>query len=214
MSDSPPKRSRHINLRHMRKSGRNFHLKPLAAALSAVTLLGCGSSHEAMVYRDVSDCIQDNPHLEEQCEKAYQRAQAESLNSGPKYASERDCNFDFGRDNCVAHTGPQGQNWFIPAMAGFMFARLLDDGYYRNGFGYGYSPLYTSYSRYSPHYGKWSTVDGKLYGSRRYGSIKVSGDAFKPKPKVVRTMSRGGFGSKVAAKSSWGGSSSRSGWGG
>jgi len=38
----------------------------------------------------------------------------------------------------------------------------------------------------------------------------VSKKAFEPKPAVKRTISRGGFGSKVAAKSNWGKSS---GWG-
>lgn len=205
------KKTKSINLSRMRKSSKHFHLKPLVIGLSAATLVACGGTQDAQVYKDISDCVQDNPNLEKQCEAAYQNALAESDKSGPKYRSERDCNYDFGRDNCVTYSGPQGQSWFMPAMAGFMFAKLIDRNSYNN---YGYAPLYTSYSRFSPHYGQWSTADGSLYGSRRYGKIKVGNDAFKPKPKVTRTMSRGGFGSTVSAKSSWGGSSSRGGWGG
>lgn len=202
------KRTKNIDLSRMRKSSKHFHLKPLVIGLTAATLVACGGTRDAQVYKDIGDCVQDNPNLQKQCEAAYQNALAEAQKSGPKYRSERDCISDFGRDNCDTYTNSQGQSWFMPAMAGFMFSQLLNRNDYQS------APLYTSYSRFSPHYGKWSSVDGNLYGSRRYGKIKVGNDAFKPKPAVTRTMSRGGFGSTVSAKSRWAGSSSRSSWGG
>lgn len=201
------KRSQSINLNRMRKTSKRFLFKPLTLAITA-TLVACSDSQDAKVYQDAEHCKEDNPSLTQQCEAAYQKALAESASSGPKYNSQRDCSVDFGRDNCVPYTSPQGQNWFIPAMAGFMFSQMIN----RND--YHYAPLYTSYSRRSPFYDRWTTVDGNVYGRKRYGSLKVDKKVFNPKPKVTRTISRGGFGSTVSAKSRWGGKSSRSSWGG
>lgn len=206
------KRSQGINLAKMRKQNTRFALKPLALGIATAGLVGCGSnSQEGQVYRDVNECADDNPGNELQCETAYERALSEAAASGPKYRSMNDCTVDFGNANCVPYQTASGNNWFVPAMAGFIFARALD----RNNYYYS-TPVYTSYYRHSPFYGNWVGVDGSYYGKKRYGRIKVSKKAFAPKPMVKRTISRGGFGSKVAAKSSWGGSrsSSRGGWGG
>jgi len=205
------KRSKNINLERMRKT-KPLKFKPIAAAVATALLVSCGNNtREAQIYTSVEDCKVKNPSLIQECEQAYQSALQESANSGPKYSSERNCEAEFGNHNCVPYRAPTGNNWFMPALAGFMFAQMLDrnrDYYYYNS-----SPVYTSYSRHSPFYGRWTTVDGNMYGSVSRRTVRVDNDAFKPKPKVTKTISRGGFGSKVAAKSSWGGST-RSGWGG
>lgn len=203
------KRSRSINLARMRKAPLNT-AKPLALAITAASLASCGgSTKESQVYSDVEHCSTENPGLEQQCEMAYLEALDVAADSGPKYRSEYDCEKDFGNHNCHAYQSTSNNNWFVPLMAGFMFAKLTDNHNYYRG-----APLYTSYSPYSPYYNRWTTVDGWDYGHRRYGSIRTSKKAFEPKPKVTKTISRGGFGSKVAAKSSWGGSSSKGSWGG
>ena len=203
------KRTKSINLNRMRKNAVGFQLKPLVVSVAAFSLMACGGSQKAQVYSDVRHCISQNPSLETECEAAYKTALNESARTGPKYRSERDCTSEFGQNNCVSSRAASGGNWFMPAMAGFMMARALD-----NNNRYHSSPLYTSHSYGSPMYGRWTTSDGRSYGSRRYGSINVGRDAFKAKPIVTRTMSRGGFGSTVAAKSRWSGSQSRGGWGG
>lgn len=202
------KRTTRIDLSKMRKQPQRFVLKPLALAVATASLMACGGSQQqATAYQSVDECKRDNPSLGAQCEQAYDQALSEAARSGPKYRSERDCVAEFGANNCVPYSTHSGNNWFMPAMAGFLLGRALDrpDSYYS-------SPLYTSYSRYSPAYGRWTTVDGRLQGAKRSGAIKTSPQVFKPKPTVTRTISRGGFGSSVAAKSSWGGS--RGGWGG
>ena len=202
------KRSRSINLARMRKSPIDV-AKPLSVAVAAATLASCGgSTQRSEVYMDADHCKQDNPGLEQQCEAAYLEALEVAADSGPKYGSEYQCEKDFGNHNCHSYTSGSN-NWFVPLMAGYMFAKVTDGMNYYRG-----APLYTSYSPYSPYYNRWSTVDGWDYGYRRYGEIRTSKKAFDPKPKVTKTMSRGGFGSKVAAKSSWGGSKSSGGWGG
>lgn len=205
------KRTKAINLERMKKraAGRSeFSFKPFALVMAASTFVACSSStKEAKVYKDANQCIDQNPGLAEQCEVAYKKALEESAASGPKYRTKQDCIAEFGERNCVPYV-QGGNNWFMPAVAGFMFAKVLDGNRYQS------SPLYTSYSRSSPAYGQWTTVDGSTHGRARYGSMRVNEKAFEPKPKVTRTISRGGFGSKVAAKSNWGGGSSRSSWGG
>ncbi len=219
------KRTRSINLERMRKLEDNnlsqptplrSKLKPLAVSVAAAVLVACSDGgEEAVVYSDIADCISKNPDQVDVCESAYNDAVNVAQESGPKYTSLEACTYDFGNRNCVPYQADSGQNWFIPAVAGFMLAEVIDevgDAFERRR--YRSAPLYTSYSRYSPFYGQWSSVDGHTYGTSRYGKIKVSDNAFKPKPKITRTISRGGFGSTVAAKSNWGGSSkSKGGWG-
>lgn len=103
----------------------------------------------------------------------------------------------------------------MPAMAGFMVGQALnrnDSNYY----GYGYSPYQPLFNYTGSRYGRTtmlSTADGLKVGSSGT-TTNVGKSAFKPKPQVTRTMSRGGFGSTVSAKSSWGGGRSSGGWGG
>lgn len=206
------KRTASINLARMRKAPVEPCRLALVAAI-AVAVSGCSDSREATAYSDLEDCIEDNPELAQQCRTAYESALAEAATSGPRYDSELACESDFGDDSCQVYQ-PQNASgsWFVPAMAGFLFARALDGNRYQS------SALYTSSYYRSPIYGKWSTADGRVFGNGRQGRVTVDNDAFKPKPTATRTMSRGGFGSVVAAKSNFGGSSrsssgSRS-WGG
>ncbi len=214
------KRSRSINIHSMRQfAWQRVPVKPLALAVAAATLFGCSSRDPALAYESVAQCLAENPDLDIECRAAFQKARDEAAKAGPKYQSKADCEAEFGAENCVAAQPAsqpqqpqqqQSQSWFMPAMAGFMLGRALDGGGYRS------APLYSSTNRNSPFYGQWTGVDGKTYGSRGNRSLQVGKDAFKPKPAVTRTISRGGFGSTVAAKSNWGGNrGSRSGgWGG
>lgn len=188
--------------------------KPAGAAIAGSVLLSaCGQSDpDVLVYQSPEDCSNANPEQAEQCQAAYQQALAESADTAPKYNRQHDCEADFGGGNCVPYQY-QGNSWFMPAMAGFMFGRMLDRDRYIH------HPVYTSYNPYSPYYGHWTTAGGYRMGKASYGKrMPVSREALQSKPKVTRTISRGGFGSSAQAKSSWSSSkksSSRSrGWGG
>lgn len=203
------KRTQNIDLSSMRKSPKTFSYKPLTIAIAASALVGCSDDNqEAEVYRTVNDCIADNPEQTEQCEVAYRDAVNEAIKSGPKYSNEAACIADFGPDNCNSYSTQSGQSFFMPFMAGYVISSLLDNRRYRS------APLYTSYSRRSPAYGKWASTDGNLFGSANSKKVRFGSNDFKPKPAVRRTMSRGGFGSTIAAKSRFSGKSSRSSWGG
>jgi len=203
------KRTKSINLARMRKAPALFKLKPIVLSIAAFSLVGCSDSRKADIYSSVDHCKKENPSSGTLCEKAYKKALEKSEKSGPKYRSKYDCSSDFGRRNCIPYKASNGANLYMPAVAAFALSRSFkkDEDEYQS------SPLYTSHYYGSGFYNRWTTVDGRTY-KKRYGSMTVGGDTFKSKPKVVKTMSRGGFGSTVAAKSNWGGRSSRSGWGG
>ncbi|WP_417616014.1 DUF1190 domain-containing protein [Oceanisphaera sp.] len=188
--------------------------KPVSAAIAGSVLLSaCGQSEtEVQVYQSPDDCGNSHPDLAEQCRAAYQQALAESADTAPKYNSRHDCEADFGGGSCTPYQY-QGNSWFMPAMAGFMFGRMLD------GSRYSHTPVYSSRNPYSPYYGQWTTANGQQLGRASYGKrISVGKDALAPKPKVTRTISRGGFGSTAQAKSSWSSNKSssrtRRSWGG
>jgi uncharacterized protein YgiB involved in biofilm formation len=204
------KRTKKINLDAMRKSRQ---LAPTVLAVSiSLALVGCENAQTGKVYKTVDQCVANNPDHAEQCEKAYQTALLEAEKSGPKYKSMADCAVDFDQSQCVE--SKSGGGVFLPLMAGFMIGRLLD-----NNQGYQSAPIYTSYRYGSPLYGTWHGTDGTNYGNSNYRVVKTSESAYKSKPAVTRTMSRGGFGSVAKAKSSWSSSRSssggfRGGWGG
>jgi uncharacterized protein YgiB involved in biofilm formation len=205
MNTIKSKRSSNINLSRMRKG---FSPKPLAIGIAAVFLAACGDKQEAKVYTSVNDCVNQNPEQSETCKTAYQDALKEAERTGPKYNSQRDCEEEFGASQC--NRVQSGSNsFFMPFMAGYMLSNLLSPrGYYSQ-------PMYTSFSRNSSYRNRWIGADGYDFGDNRRRNLQVSEKALKPKPTVSKTMSRGGFGSSVRAKSSWGSSSSkRGGWGG
>lgn len=206
------KKTKTVSLQRMRKSWRPFAQNSLSVAVVSAILAGCGDSEEAVVYAGVEDCVSDNPDFAEQCKAAYEYALEEAARTGPKYQTENECIQEFGANACVQ--APRS-SWFMPAMAGYMFARVMT-----NNRPYYSQPMYSSRYPGSIFYDRWVTSDGYDYGSSRYkkSTVKVGRDQMKPKPSVTKTISRGGFGSTVSAKSSWGSSKSKSSssksWGG
>ncbi|MEY4589883.1 MAG: hypothetical protein RL497_1959 [Pseudomonadota bacterium] len=206
------KRSQSINLAQMRKYTGVFALKPLALCM-AVLFSGCGSNEQqADIFKDLDECKSTYPDLSAQCEMAFNEALKKAEDTSPKYKTLDDCVAEFGADRCLPHTSSDGNSWFMPAMAGFMLAQVLD-GNQR----YNTAPMFTSSNYSSPYYNRWTGVDGSAYGDYRNRQVRTHADAFKPKPRITKTIERGGFGSKSAAASSWGSgktkSSSRSSWG-
>ncbi len=191
------KRSKKVILPSMKKDWRQTDMTPFVAIIGLASLSGCSDdSTDAQIFKTVEECSDANPGYKQQCQAAYEDAAEMAFLSSPRYTSLSDCEFDFSR-GCLQ---PQYQNWFTPALSGFMFARLTNSGYYSR-------PLYI-------YRGGWYSSDGGWYGSSgSYKSgkkIKVKTYDLNKKPAISRTMSRGGFGSTVAAKSSWSKSSGSS----
>lgn len=205
------KRSKGINLNAMRKKAPQSQT---TVALSlALALTGCDSGEESKVFKTLDECIAYAPDKAQECRQAFNYSLLEAERSGPKYSTIKDCEYEFGEGRC--HQSRSNSSWFVPAIAGFMVARLMDnrpfDPYYS-------SPLYTSHRYGSPMYDHWYSTDGIDYGSSRSRTITTHKSDYTKKPAVSRTIKRGGFGSIARAKSSWSGgsrsSSSRSSWGG
>ncbi|MFT5172150.1 MAG: hypothetical protein ACI8W7_000314 [Gammaproteobacteria bacterium] len=196
------KRSKHIHIDFMRKvSGQSFVLRPLVTAIAAVTLSACGSQEEVAVVSSVAECSANTKLSRADCESAYKKAQAEAARTGPKYASSRNCEAEFGRGQCRQQSG----GVFMPLMAGFMVGQLLSNSY---------NPVYRYNNMLSPNYNRIMTADGGIVGKAGQRSYRVDSDSVKPKPRTTRTISRGGFGAIASAKSNWGGGRSSRGWGG
>ncbi len=200
------KRSTSININRMRK---RFAVKPLALGVASIFLSACGSDRQdAMIYTSVDECIDENPSAADVCRAAYEDALAEAIRTGPKFASEYDCEYEFGPNQCRVYDTDSG-SFFMPFMAGYMVSNLLSPSRYYH------QPIYTSYSRHSPFRSRWILADGTVFkGDIRDRRYKVRESTFNKKPTVSRTMKRGGFGSSVRAKSSWSSSSRKSSWGG
>lgn len=200
------KRTKTINLHQMRKA---FRLKPLSIGIASILLSACGrETEESMIYSSVDECKNANPDALAQCETAYQQALEEHKRTGPKYNSEYDCEYEFGPNQCRNVSTNQG-SFFMPFMAGYMVSQLLQPRPYYS------QPIYTSFSRHSPYRSRWMTADGYVFdGDIRKRKYYTSKSMYEPKPTVNRTIKRGGFGSSVRAKSSWGSSRSSGGWGG
>jgi len=168
-----------------------------ATVLAGSTFLlnGCGDSGEpAAFYRSIQECQDDNPLYTFSCEQAHTRALLESEQSAPKYSSIEDCEFDFGQGKCMQSSNGQ----YMPEMSGFLLAQVSDDFYdYDDP-----EPIY----HYRGHYVGGS---GYKYGSKQLAKkLTVPSDTFKSKLAASsHTLSRGGFGSVVAAKAYSGSSS-------
>ena len=213
------KRSKTIHLDMMRKGPRKgpgkgpvkgpregfaqpfFALRPLGAAIAAVTLSACGSQEDVALVSSVEECSANTTHSRTDCETAYKKAQAEAARTGPKYSNIRNCEAEFGTGQCRQERG----GVFMPLMAGFLVGQVLSNSY---------NPVYRYNNRSSSNYNRIMTADGGVIGKAGKSSYRVDSDSLKPKPRTTRTVSRGGFGAVASAKSNWGGGRSSRGWGG
>ena len=196
------KRSKQINIDFMRKVSRQTFVRhPLVAAIAAATLSACGSQEDVTVVSSVEECSANTTLSRAECESAYIKAQAEAARTGPKYASNRNCEAEFGAGQCRRQSG----GVFMPLMTGFMVGQLMSNSY---------NPVYRYNNRSSRNYNKIMTADGGIIGNAGQRSYRVDSNSTKPKARTTRTISRGGFGAIASAKSSWGGGRSGGGWGG
>ncbi|MBP1473425.1 DUF1190 domain-containing protein [Frateuria sp. MAH-13] len=179
---------------------RSSHLRlTLMAATLPAALAGCDTGPATgTVLRSVDDCptVKDVPTA--QCQAAYQTALAEHQRLAPRFHDWNDCYQQFGACSPVVNDGVV--SYYVPPMAGFLLgyaaARRNDD----RGYAYSYSghsiPLYRDRS------GDFYKPSGD-YVSGRSGTVKGNaGHATAPTRAI--TVSRSGFGSSSAARSSFG----------
>lgn len=206
------KRSKFIDLTAMRKVSKNFAIKPLTLGVTTAILSACSKPPEALIVKDVDECLTKTSLDQQSCEAAYQQALSEAEKTSPKYRDRYACESEFGYNQCVQSSSG---SFFMPFMAGFLINELLFDRDRRYYSGY-YNPVYRYNRPYSRYHDMMMLADGTSIGKYGKSSYRINKSATQKKPKITRTVSRGGFGSVASAKSNWGGGSKgfSKGWGG
>lgn len=172
------------------KSGapkRSRRARLLLMGVAPLALTACEQQQEAMLYTDVDSCIAARVQTAAECESAYREAVATSETTAPKYTRREDCVADFGEAQCRPSSSG---GFFMPFMTGYLVGNLLQGG------------RVTPQPAYRPRNGEWSTAGGYTIG-RQPGRVVVDPAATKPQRAI--TQSRAGFGSRAAARGSWGG---------
>ncbi|MBL8300578.1 MAG: DUF1190 domain-containing protein [Rhodanobacteraceae bacterium] len=166
-----------------------------------VLLTACEAQDEAVLYKDVAECVAGARLTEDQCKAAFDNAKNEHQRVAPRYTSQADCETDFGAGKCQSISQGAGAGMqFIPLMAAYAL------GYYAGRPNYYQSqPLYYSYTSFGSSGGYVNSGGNQI--SRSTGTAMVSRSAMETPTRAV-TMSRSGFGSSASAKGGWGGSTS------
>ncbi len=170
--------------------------KKLRLALMGITplaLAGCGSSsQDALVYKDAASCANDGHVSADVCKYEYNKAWQTHLMTAPKYKYTKDCQKDFASACQQLSSGE-----YIPTMEGFMLSTAQQRS---SGSSFMVIPLYLGGG------GGYRTGNYDRIGSS-YKQGKVVVDRKKTVKPTLKstTMKRGGFGSRAAARGSWGG---------
>lgn len=174
----------------------------IALGSASLALVGCESQQPALVFENVEQCVQSTEIPDSACQAEYNKAYAAHQNTAPRFPDQNSCEEDFGAGRCTTYsTG--GQSFFIPLMAGYMLASVVNSGsnYQYGGYGGTYAqPLYRTRNDFGSNYRTADNYQVSSNGSK--SSIPKSVSA--PQTRAV-TMSRSGFGSTASARGGWGG---------
>jgi uncharacterized protein YgiB involved in biofilm formation len=160
------------------------------ALLMGVSLLALAACEEpkvdAAVYESVQQCISSGDATAEQCEQNFKEARSQHAAVAPKYASQADCQADFGAGKCekAPYRTSSGGSVFMPLMMGYMMGSFI--GGRRS---MASQPLYRSAK--SP--GTFRTANNQSVGSAT-GRTRVASSATARPSVKTSTRSRGGFG--------------------
>ncbi len=161
---------------------RGFDGPPPAAAPAPVS---AAAAEEPQLFANVEECrTQTDPA---QCEAAFQQAQAEHLQTAPKYAAKGECEQGWGENGCQ-EVRTAGGSIFMPLMAGFLLGRMMGGG----GFG---RPVHMSPS--GAMYSGRNQVGQGGFGARAGGLSRQTD--LRSTPSGV--TERGGFGSTASGRS-------------
>ena len=177
------------------KRSRNLRLTLMAIAVPA-GLVACDVGEPTgVVLNSIADCRAQQVDVA-QCEAAYNEAVAEHQRVAPRFDDAVQCQQDFGQCEAVQE---EGRTSYVPPMGGFLLGYALAGGFSNNSGMRGVSggvPLYRDYrgGYINPNGDMVSRQPGTVTGKR--GSIAT--------PARAITVSRSGFGSSSAARSSFG----------
>lgn len=189
------KRTKNINHNRFRKVQSFWKYSALFIAIgSTFFLTACDEFEEenVSVYSTVQACEKNAPDqsAKERCALDYQNALAQNKETAPKYSSQRECEDEFGANQCSTTNSTHSSVMWFPLMSGYSSSHQ----------NYPSQPLYSSTRSSSPMYNKFVDSKGNSFGQFKYaGSTSVSKSALAPKPAVTTTTTRGGFGSTVTS---------------
>ena len=160
----------------------------LMMGVSIIALTACEEAKvEASVYESLEQCKKDSVMSADQCEISFKEARGQHAAVAPKFASQADCQADFGAGKCeqAPYRTSSGGSVFMPIMMGYMMGSLI--GGRRSMIS---QPLYRSAK--NPNI--FRTANNRSAGSTT-GRTRVATSATRRPSFKSSTRSRGGFGS-------------------
>ena len=131
--------------RSMRRLMRSkaLHVTSLMATAS-FTLAACGAPQvaapdpePALAFTSLDECKAANDISDAECDTAYKAADEQAKTSAPRYASQAECEGQWGPDQCRALNDNNGNNgggsFFGPLATGFIIGQMMNGGGYRGG---------------------------------------------------------------------------------
>ncbi|PRY88763.1 DUF1190 domain-containing protein [Donghicola tyrosinivorans] len=163
---------------------------------------------DAQAFPDLQSCVAavgpTSLFSEQDCQTAFNDAQALNAETAPRYDSLEVCEEQYGEGNCgseaQAVTGGSG-SIFMPLLAGYLMGNLLGGGR-----GIGAQPLYRTSD------GRFTTPNGGATYSNNTGKAKLNASTFNKAPTTfgkapmtkATATSRGGFGTSSTSTRSFG----------
>lgn len=193
-----PSTPTHSTMRRLKRS-KTLHVSSLMATVS-FSMAACGSPQRsvpepvpALAYTSVAECQAANDIPDAECDTAYAEAQRVAAETSPRYATQAECEGQWGPEQCRPLNNSGGGSFFGPLATGFIIGQLLNGGGYRGG-----GPLYRDRG------GQYSNGYGGGYLSRDYRTGRTITNARDHTPEArqapsrvqnrTTVVSRGGFG--------------------
>ena len=158
--------------------------------VSLIVLTACEEPRvDAAVFENLQQCIDYPDASSKECEQNYKEARGQHAAVAPKYASEADCQADFGAGQCeqAPYRSSSGGSVFMPLMMGYMMGSMI--GGRRSMIS---QPLYRSAK--SPTV--FRTAENRNVGST-IGRTQVASSAASRPSFKTSTLRRGGFGASA-----------------
>lgn len=180
------------------KRSKSLHVTSLMATVG-FTMAACGSPQRALpepepapAYTSLAECKAANDVEDTECDAAYAAADQQAKENAPRYATQQECEGQWGPEQCRPLNNSGGGSFFGPLATGFIIGQMMNGGGYRGG-----GALYRDRD------GQFSNGYGGGYISRDYrtgrsvanrNDVDVARQAPQRVQSRTATVSRGGFG--------------------
>ena len=182
------------------KRSRTLQVTSLMASVS-FSMAACGAPQRAapavqpdpaLAYTSLTECKAANDIPDTECDAAQAEAQRQAAEKAPRYATQEECEGQWGPEQCRPLNNTGGGSFFGPLATGFIIGQLLNGGGYRGG-----GPLYRDRNdQYSNGYGGgYLSRDyrtGRGFANRN--DVDVARQAPVRAQSRTAVVSRGGFG--------------------